>query len=85
MADLAFPFLFPFPFVFQNGYLGKDELMKHLNSEAKFHISEEEAGLLMDHLDEDGNGIIDLNELEVRSVCCLCDSFSLLLWQACFV
>jgi len=49
----------------QNGYLGKDELMKHLNSEAKFHISEEEAGLLMDHLDEDGNGIIDLNELEV--------------------
>lgn len=49
----------------QNGYLGEKELVNHFKNEAKFDITKEEISVLIEHLDEDGNGIIDLNELEV--------------------
>ena len=58
----------PSRFFVQNGILGKQELMNHFNNEVKFKLSDEEATELMDHLDDDGNGVIDLNELEVSNL-----------------
>jgi len=55
----------------QNGLIGKAELVKYFKEEAKFDMTEEDADALMQHLDEDGNDVIDLGELEVRSCCLL--------------
>jgi len=49
----------------QNGYLGKADLANHFAAEANFQFTEKELTLLIEHLDEDGNQVIDLNELEV--------------------
>jgi len=49
----------------QNGLIGKAELVKYFKEEAKFDMTEEDADALMQHLDEDGNDVIDLGELEL--------------------